>query len=113
MVDDAEAKRREDAQAQQQQAAATLAEEQTRAIIRKTLAEAVKNITQADKNTASTEATVYNAILAGLEKGVTPSEVAEVRSGSSAGVPDGVLTMKELEHPEPPPPAPSSGKAKK
>lgn len=113
MVDDAEAKRREDAQAKQQQQQAAMLEEQTRAIIRKTLAEAVKNITQADKNTASTEATTYNAILAGLEKGVTPAEVAEVRSGSSSGVPDGVLTMKELEHPEPPPPTPSTGKGKK
>jgi hypothetical protein len=107
VVDDAEAKRREDGQAQQQAQQQKLNEEMVRAEIRKTLAEAVKNLTQADKNAAASEATVYNAILLGLEKGVAPDEVAAARQG--AGVPEGVTAIHELKHPPKPPVAAKGG----
>lgn len=100
VVDKTEAKRREDAQAQAQQDKAKLEEEVVRAEVRKTLAEAIKNLTQSDKNVAGAEAAVYNAILAGLEKGVAPDEVAESRIGG--GVPDGVAAVHMLKHPPKP-----------
>jgi uncharacterized membrane protein len=103
MVDDAEATRREQAQAQQQQQKDAQASQFMQATIRKTLAEAIKNMTQSDKNSAAADAAVWNAILAGLEKGVTPQEVAEVRSGDNA-LPQGVIDMKKLENPKPPTP---------
>jgi hypothetical protein len=100
VVDDAEAKRREDAQAQAQQQQAAMNEELMKATIRKTLAEAVKNLTQSDKNTAGGEAQIYNAILAGLEKGVAPDEVAAARIG--AGTPEGIAAVHTLKHPPKP-----------
>jgi ribosomal protein L22 len=104
-VDDAEAKRREEAQAQQQAQQSEAQQKMVAAEIRKTLAEAVKNLTQADKNQASAEAATYTALLDGLEKGVAPDEVAEARAGG--GVPDGIAAVHELKHPKPParPPA--------
>jgi len=110
IVDDAEAKRRENAQAEAQAKQQAQSEEMIRATVRKTLADAVKSLTQADKNVASQEATVYNAILTGLEKGVTPADVAQVKADPNADIPDGVLTKLEVENPPPPPPAPKSTK---
>lgn len=110
MVDEGEAKRREDAQAQSQAQQAQLNEEVVRAEIRKTLAEAVKNLTQSDKNAAGAEAAVYNAILLGLEKGVTPTDVTAVKTGISTDIPEGVVDMKELE--KPPKPEPAKGTKK-
>lgn len=101
LVDDAEAKRREDAQAEQQSQQNEQMERMFEATLRKTLAEAVKNLTQADKNAATADASNYNTILDGLEKGATPKDIAEVREGVSEGIPDGMLTMTELQHPEP------------
>jgi hypothetical protein len=101
LVDDAEAKRREEAQAAAARENSERVAEAARAEVRKTLAEAVKNLTQADKNQAGAEAATYNAILLGLEKGVAPDEVAEARMGG--GVPEGVMAMKELERPAPKP----------
>jgi hypothetical protein len=101
VVNDSEAKRREDAQAQSQQQQQAMNEEMIRATIRKTLADAVKALTQADKNTAAGEAQIYNSILAGLEKGVAPDEVAQARMGS--GVPEGIPAVHTLKHPPKPP----------
>lgn len=58
-------------------------EELLRAEVRKLLADAVKSLTQADANTLRGEAAVYQSVLAGLEKGVTPTEVHAVRAGAS------------------------------
>lgn len=110
MVDAGEAKRREQSQAQQSQQQAQQQEEMVRAEIRKTLAEAVKNLTQSDKNAAGAQAATYNAILLGLEKGVTPTDVAAVKTGVSDEIPDGVVDMKELDKPPKPEPAKGSKK---
>lgn len=113
IVSAAEAQRREQAQSEKEQQQAALNEEMIRATIRKTLAEAVKNLTQSDSNAAKGEAATYNAILTGLEKGVTPAEVAAVKSDPNAGLPDGLLTFKELEHQQPEPTEPSTKKGNK
>lgn len=110
MVDDAEAARREQAQAEQQAATSKQQAELITAEIRKTLAEAVKNLTAADTNAAKGAAATYNAILDGLQAGVTPAEVAQVRDGTLQGLPDGVLTKMELENPPPEPKAEGGGK---
>jgi hypothetical protein len=102
LVTEDEAQRREQAAAEQAAAQAEQTATMVRAEVRKTLADAVKALTQADKNTSAADAQVYTAVLAGLEKGATPSDIAQVRGGASDEIPDGVLTMKELEHPEPP-----------
>jgi hypothetical protein len=99
-VDDAEAKRREDSQAASQQAKQAQDEQMLKATVREMLSGAVKNLTQADKNAAAQEATVYNAILAGLEKGVTPTDVAEARA--TGMVPDGIAAVHQLVHPPKP-----------
>lgn len=89
VCDKDEAKRRESARAEEQQKQAAQQEELMRATIREMLAGAVKHLTQSDKNAAAADATTYNAILTGLEKNVTPIEVAHARSG--AGVPEGII----------------------
>jgi len=104
-VDDAEAKRREDSQAASAAAKQAQDEEMLKATVREMLSQAVKNLTQADKNAAAQEATTYNAILAGLEKGVTPSDVAEARV--SGNVPDGIAAVHQLVHPPKPDAAPT------
>jgi hypothetical protein len=111
MVDDAEATRREQAQAQSQQDQDARNAKLIEATIRKTLADAVKGITQSDKNSAAADASNYNAILGGLEKGVTPQEIAHLREGTAHGLPDGVLTKMEVENqPRPEPKAAVGGK---
>lgn len=92
MVDDAEATRREQAQAQRQQQQDAQMAEVMRAETRKLLADAVKSLTQADKNSTAAETAVWNAILAGLEKNVTVEQVAASRAGG--GVPPGVVQPK-------------------
>lgn len=106
MVDDAEAKRREQAAAQHQQDQDSQMAQMFRAQLRTLLSEAVKNLTQADKNTAGAQATGYNAILDGLERGATPKDVADARAGHG-GIPDGIITRMELENQ--PPPTPTKG----
>lgn len=94
MVNDAEATRREQAQATAQQQKDAQLAELMKAEVRKLLADAVKSITQSDKNANAADATLYNAILGGLEKGVTPMEVAAARGGG--GVPSGIVDMQML-----------------
>ena len=75
-----------DAAAQKQ---ADQQEEMLRAEIRELLASSVKQLTQSDKNTAMADAATYNTIMKGLEKDVTPTQVAHARAGT--GVPQGVV----------------------
>jgi len=89
MVDDAEATRREQAQSQKQQQQDAQMAELMRAEVRKLLADAVKSLTQSDKNAAAADATTFNAILAALEKNVTVPEIAASRAGG--GVPSGIV----------------------
>jgi hypothetical protein len=100
VVDEAEKKRREEAQAAEKQHQQQLNEEMIRAEVRKTLAEAIKNLTQSDKNTAGAQAATYEALLGGLEAGVTPSEVADARAGGP--VPEGIAAMHEIKNPPKP-----------
>jgi len=58
------------AQAQQQQ------DQMTQAAVRKTLSEVLKNIAQANKNSAGAEASVANLILQAMEKGINPDMLA-------------------------------------
>jgi hypothetical protein len=75
-----------DAAAQKQ---ADQQEEMLRAEIRELLASSVKQLTQSDKNTAMADAATYNTIMKGLEKDVTPTQVAHARAGG--GVPQGAV----------------------
>lgn len=64
---------------QQAQKAQKEAEDQDalmRASVRKILAEAMKNLTQADKNSAAAATNVFQTLLESLQNGVTPQEVA-------------------------------------
>jgi hypothetical protein len=101
---------------------AASAKEMLTAQIRETLASAVKSLTQSDANSAKADAAtqkqtidVYNAMLKGLESGVTPADVHAATQG--AQLPDAIAkgfrkmsgkdktpTPKEGEVPEPPPP---------
>lgn len=72
-------------EASQQQADAR---EMLKAEVRKLLADATKALTQSDKNAAAADAaetskavSTYNALLAGLEKGVTPADVHAAHVG--------------------------------
>lgn len=99
MVDEAEATRREQIQAQTQQNDKAIQTELMRAEIRKLLADAVKSLTQSESNSAKGAAATYNAILTGLEKGVTPTEVAAARMDGS--LPQGIVdTQKRLNPPK-------------
>jgi hypothetical protein len=89
VVDEDEAKQIDAANAQKAQQQNEQMQELLKAEVRKLLADAVKAITQADKNTAAADAAVYNAILGGLEKGVAPNEVSAARDG--AGVPEHIV----------------------
>lgn len=112
MVDDAEAKRREDAQAAQ---AAQTSKQQTELItaeIRKTLAEAVKNLTAADTNDAKGAAATYTTVMAGLEKGITPTDVARAKAGDHH-LPEGVMANMEIAAQKKEPAAPKSTKKAK
>lgn len=70
LVSDEEVKRRQDAQNQAQAAQQQMMDEATKAEIRKTLADAVKALTQADKNTATAQVSRVNAMLDSLERGL-------------------------------------------
>lgn len=63
-------------QAEQSQKEAQDQEELMKASVRKILAESLKNISQADKNSAAAATAVFQTLLKGLESGVTPREVA-------------------------------------
>ena len=83
----------QDAQAQHQQTQNTQTAELMRAEVRKLLADAVKSLTQSDKNSAAAQTQIWNAILQGLEKNVTVDEVAASRAGG--GVPSGIAQQQE------------------
>lgn len=99
---------REDAQAAASQEQQQQAREMFAAEIRKLLSEAVKNVSQADKNAAGAEVTKYQAMVDGLEKGVTPVDVADARAGG--GVPEGVVVMHAAQHPKTEPKAAGGSK---
>lgn len=79
----------DNAKAQKQQKDEEQMQELLRAEVRKLLADATKSLTAADSNAASAEqktakaqVDVVNAILAGLEKGVAPSDVHALHQGA-------------------------------
>lgn len=72
--------------AQQQQQQQDQAQQLAQAQVREILANALKNISQAGKNTASAEATSANVILSSLEKGLNPDSL------SPQGLSDGQST---------------------
>lgn len=97
MVDEDEANRREQAAAQQQQEQADQMRELFKAEVRKLLADATKSLTQSDKNTASGQVATYNAILKGLEDGVSPSDVDSARTATN----DQAATLPRTGRPAP------------
>jgi hypothetical protein len=92
MVTDDEANRRDMAESADQQKKDEEMQSLMRAEVRKLLTEAVKNLTQSDKNAASADAATYNAVLQGLERGVAPTDVDLARAGGP--VPDGVVQQQ-------------------
>lgn len=93
LCDKDEAVRRDQAASAAAQAQKEQTDELLRAEIRKLLAEGVKNLTQADKNsaaadaaTAKTEIEIMNASLGALERGVTNgAESGNDQAGNAAG----------------------------
>lgn len=85
LVSPAEADRRKQAQQAEAQKQAEQQQEMVAAEVRKTLAEAFKNVSQGQKNAASAEATQVQATLDILEKGLTSeSETGSASSTSSS-----------------------------
>lgn len=81
VYDDARCDQIDQQQAEAAQQAQQLQTEEIQATIRKTLADALKNLSQAGKNTANANATMANTVLAALEKGLNPdSLISEVPS---------------------------------
>jgi uncharacterized tellurite resistance protein B-like protein len=95
IVSDLEAKQIEEQQAQKAAEQAADMKELMKAEVRKLLADAAKALTQSDKNTAGSEVAVLNTILAGLEKGVTPTDVHAARAGG--GVPPHITERLQRE----------------
>jgi hypothetical protein len=89
MVSAQEAKRREEEQAKQGQAASESQARVIEAQVKEIISSAVKNLTQADKNAAATEVAMFNALAKGLTDGVTPKIVADARAGGT--IPEGVV----------------------
>ena len=92
MVSDAESQRRQEQAAQDAQEQKAQQTELLKAEVRKLLADAVKSLTQSDKNSAAADAAVFNTILGALEKNVSVDEVAKARAGG--GVPSGIIQPK-------------------
>ena len=88
VVDDDEAEQIDQAAQQQAQQDKQDMAELLKAEVRKLLADATKSLTQSDKNSAASEVATFNAILGGLESGVTPTDVHAAKSG--AGIPSAV-----------------------
>lgn len=82
MCSDAEATQREQAQQEQQKQQSDQMNRLMHAETRKVLADAVKALTQSDKNTTAAQAVVYTAIAKGIENGISPQTVAETRAGA-------------------------------
>lgn len=93
MVSDEEAKAREEAQAKRAQESDAQMANLMRAETRKALADAVKAMTQSDKNASAADVQLYNALAQNIEKGVSPSVIAEVRAG--ADVPKELIQRKD------------------
>ena len=89
MCDDAEVKRRDAAQAEKQQRDDERMSNLIHAETRKALADAVKALTQSDKNTTAAQAVIYTALAKGIENGISPQIVADTRAG--APVPPSVV----------------------
>jgi hypothetical protein len=77
-----EAKNIDSANAAKQQQDEEDMRELMKAEVRKLLADATKSLTGADHSTAKAEVEMYNAILAGLESGVTPADVHAAKIGA-------------------------------
>lgn len=75
--------------AQKAQQAEAQAAQMTQAQIRKLLSDVLKNIAQANKNSAGAEAQVANVILHALEKGVNPDMLATAPQGAEDGKANG------------------------
>lgn len=101
-VDEAELAQRQQAQASAQQQQQQQQDALLQAQVKKLLADAVKALTQSDKNRASADASTYSAVVDGLHKGAAPSDVAAARAGA-AGPPTGVLATHSIQHPVAPP----------
>jgi uncharacterized tellurite resistance protein B-like protein len=95
IVSDIQAKQIDANQSQKAQEQAADMKELMKAEVRKLLADAAKALTQSDKNTAASEVAVINTILAGLEKGVTPTDIHAARAGG--GVPPHVADRIQRE----------------
>lgn len=108
VVDDDEAQVREQAQSQREAEDAAGMKELMKAEVRKLLADATKSLTQSDSNSAKSEVALYNAVLGGLESGVTPTDVHATRSG--AGIPAAIARGFRLTSGADTPPAARSGK---
>jgi hypothetical protein len=81
LLDDDAAAQAEQAEQQKQAQDEADMKELMKAEVRKLLADATKSLTGADVNTAKAQVQTYNTILAGLESGVTPTDVAAAHAG--------------------------------
>jgi hypothetical protein len=84
VMDDAACDAVDQAAQQAQQAQQAQAQQMAQATIRQLLADALKNIAQAGKNTAAAEATTANVILDALEKGLDPHDL-DIAGPENAG----------------------------
>ena len=92
LLSEAEVARRQAVQAAEQKKLADGASALNEATVKKTLADAFKNIAQGQKNQSSADATVVEATLAVLEKGIQSDEPARPPAGggqTTEGVPGG------------------------
>jgi hypothetical protein len=87
MVDDDTSKQRQQAEEQKQAQQEQQMRDLMQAEIRKLLADAVKSLTQADKNTSAGEVATYNAVLKGLQDGISPTDVDAARASSRSNAP--------------------------
>jgi uncharacterized protein (UPF0147 family) len=75
LLSDDDVKAKQDSQAQRAQQEQQMQDESVRANIRKVLADAFKATSQAKKNLDGADATVFNAVLSALEKGMNPDVI--------------------------------------
>lgn len=115
LLDDDAAAAAEQAESQKQAEDEAGMKELMKAEVRKLLADAVKSLTAADSNAASAdekgakaEATKYNAILAGLESGVTPADVHAAHMGGE--IPEPIARGFRLKSGADKPPKPEGAK---
>ena len=85
LVSPAEADRRKENAAAEAQKQAKQQEEMIAAEVRKTLAEAFKNVSQGQKNSANAEATQVQATLSILEKGLTSGQETRADNAARSG----------------------------